>query len=94
MGSISNALGSLWLLRVLVTLGLLLIVGGTCSAAVTLPLAAKARKVDQELGSEGNPTRWRGLLSLGALGGVLFLVGVASLVTGLALAVWLQALGR
>jgi hypothetical protein len=92
MSSASGVLGSLWHLRVLAVPGLLLVIGGICSAAVTLPLAAKARRDDQELGLEGDPTKWRRPLSLGALGGVLFLVGVALLVTSLALAVWSQAL--
>ena len=57
-----------------------------------LAFAVKARKDEQELGPEGDPTKWRRLFSLGALGGVAFLVGVALLVTSLALAVWSQAL--
>ena len=90
MSIITTALGGPWPLRVLVIVALIMAIGGPCIAAVTLPLAARIRRRQQALGSEGDPTRWRNLLSSGILGGALFLAGAAVL---LAVVVFLYSIG-
>jgi ABC-type Fe3+ transport system permease subunit len=82
---VGDALGGPWSLRAITSVALLLAFGGFVSAAAGLLMGSRARRRDQEnsaqraRGEVRDPSRWRGLFSLGALGVTLFLVGVALL---------------
>ena len=85
MSLIGDALSGSWPLRVLASVALLLVFGGFGSAAAGLSMEVRVRGRNQATiaesapGEARDPSRWRGLLSLGALGVTLFLVGVVLL---------------